>query len=136
MTSEFILRITNLLDKNNVVYLITGGCSMVLRGKKAITFDLDILPFYNNKNIKSLNNFLVELGIQNTDLTENLENNLITRINTFPFPIDIMPSLDGLRTGNVFKNSDYFEFKGKMIRLISEKDLLTNYKSFNNGTNC
>ncbi|UKN03446.1 hypothetical protein K6119_07960 [Paracrocinitomix mangrovi] len=130
LTSEFIHRITEILNKFNVDYVVTGGTSKIIRGEDYLTFDLDIVVENSNDNLNRVNKFVHQITSEKIDLTDNFKSNRITRINTFPFSIDIMPRLDGLENINIFKNSELVEFEGRKIPCISESDLMKNYKSF------
>lgn len=130
MTNEFITRITNLLSLNSVEYVITGGVASILHGNKKETFDLDILVTVSEKNIVAIENFIYQLTGLQKKLERDKITSQITRVSSFPFSVDILPRLDGLKTDNIFKNMNLIPWEGFLIPVISQKDLTTNYKSF------
>jgi predicted nucleotidyltransferase len=131
MTSEFITRVTKKLNQNNIEYFITGGTANYIRGKKKFTKDLDIVVKLNDKNLKLLSNFIAELGIKDSIKLKELRQNRIVRIHLFPFFIDIMPQLDGLNIENTFFRIENYEYEKQILPLISEEDLIKNYKAIN-----
>lgn len=129
MTVEFINRVTKVLNNSNVEYVLTGGCAQLLRNQKSTTLDLDILVKVNQKNIEALIIAINKLGVQSTNGIVDLRKDKIIRIQLFPFSIDIMPRLDGLKINDVFRNKQTLYFEDNFIPLISERDLTINYKN-------
>ena len=129
MTNEYINRITYVLEKNKVKFVITGGVAQLLRKEKKTTMDLDILVSLKDKNLQALKQFVLDLNIRENGIIDDLKKNRIIKVRVFPFSIDILPKLDGLNTEKVFENCESFSFGNKIIPLISKKDLITNYKN-------
>lgn len=130
MTKEFIIKIIRLLDEHKVEYVITGGVAEILRGIDKTTLDIDILSIPNSDNIISLNHFIESLTNQRIDISKDFNQDKIIRIKTFPFPIDILPRLDGLSNEEVFQNAERVLMGDVVIPVISERDLVKNYNSF------
>lgn len=130
MTTEFINRVTEKFNQNNVEYLVTGGCAKLIRNEKKSTLDLDLLVKVDKQNIYLIQNSLIDLGIKQNRILDDLKKGKIIRIKLFPFNIDLMPRLDGLNTEETFTNSEQVLYHENLIPLISKEDLIINYKSF------
>jgi len=131
MTSEFINRVTKILNKKNVEYFITGGTANYIRGEKKFTKDIDIVVKLNDKNLKLLNESIIDLGIKNSIKLNQLRENRIIRVYFFPFFIDIMPQLDGLNIEDTFSRIENYEYEKQILPLIHQEDLIKNYKAIN-----
>ena len=132
MTREFIHKTVKLLNQEMVKYVITGGVAKILMGEAKETFDFDLLIDCSKGNICAINNFIYKLTGSKIDVEQNVKNIEITRVKTFPFSIDILPKLDGLKNENVFSNAQRIDIEGYSTLIISQSDLNKNYNSFKN----
>jgi len=129
MTNEYIQRIISVLNRCNVNYIVTGGVAMFLRNEKKSTMDIDVLVTTNQQNIIAIKEFVKAFNIVDLKTVEDLKQGKIVRVKIFPFSIDFLPKLDGLKSEDAFNNSEHILFNGINIPVITKKDLLTNYNN-------
>lgn len=128
MTREFIHRILTKLNEFQIEYVVTGSVSKYLRGLSISTMDLDILVQTTETNLSRIDQ--LKYNFNAGQISDELKKGQIVRINEFPFRFDLLPRLDGLTNEEVFRNKEQVNFENKMIPIISESNLETNYQSF------
>ena len=126
MTNEYIVRIVKILHKYQINYLITGGAARFIREEINSTMDLDILLEPTETNYLKADQLGTHFGFKNK-VSEILKENKIARLHIFPFRVDILPFLDGLNTQEVFQETECAQLNNVEIKLISKKNLNTNY---------
>ena len=99
MFSPDFREFVELLNKNDVLYMIVGGYAVGFHGHPRYTGDLDIwlLPTQENaiKIIKAIESFgFGSLGISEKDLSSE---GLIIQLGYPPLRIDLLTSIDGVR---------------------------------------
>lgn len=99
MIDKFI-KLTEILKKHNVEYLLIGKGAAILYGYPGTTQDIDIFPKKSEENCKNLAEALKELGFV---LDKKLEEAIITgkdfiQIRGGSFPIDIVFAPDGIES--------------------------------------
>ena len=126
---EFI----QLLNENDVKYLIVGGYAVGYHGHPRSTGDIDIFISTEIKNAKAILNCLKkfgfgQLGISTNDLTEKEQ---VIQLGYPPLRIDILTSIDGIKFSEAWNNRITEKIDDLSLSFISLKDLLINKKSSN-----
>ncbi len=122
-----------LLNRNNVRYLIVGGYAVAYHGHPRSTGDIDIFIESTKLNafsiLKALDDFgFSELGITKDDLTA--EDNII-QLGYPPLRIDILTSIDGLNFQEAWGNRIIEHIDDLSLNIICLNDLLKNKRSTN-----
>lgn len=131
MTTEYIKRVSQLLQDHEIEFVITGGVAQLLRGNKSSTLDFDVLIKMEEENLERLDDLAELLKLGKNKISRILIRPEIVRLKIYPFTVDIIPKLDGLETEEVFKEKDIFDFEGLEVPMISEFHLLRNYEAIN-----
>ncbi len=126
---EFI----ELLNLNNVEYMIVGAYALALYAKPRNTGDIDIYVQRDETNaeriLKVLNEFgFGGIGITKTDL---LAEGKIVQLGVSPIRIDIMNSIDGIKFKDAYQRVKKFNFGSTLTNFISYDDLVKNKLSSN-----
>ncbi|MBP6235780.1 MAG: hypothetical protein KA536_06550 [Saprospiraceae bacterium] len=129
MTKEFILRTLSQLNEFDIQYLIVGSLARYLRGHQILPRDFDILVLINEKNLSALDTLINVYFSDNVTISDDLKLDRIIRVKSFPFSIDILPKLNGLKTETLFNNREILLYEGNYVPVISIEDLNINYQS-------
>ena len=126
---EFI----ELLNLNNVEYMIVGAYALALYAKPRNTGDIDIFVQRDETNaeriLKVLNEFgFGGIGITKTDL---LAEGKIVQLGVSPIRIDIMNSIDGIKFKDAYQRVKKVNFGSTLTNFISYDDLVKNKLSSN-----
>ena len=122
-----------LLNNNDVKYLIVGAYALALYAKPRNTGDIDIFFLPEEENtIKILNTLkefgFGEIGIKKEDL---LTKGRIIQLGINPVRIDLMNSIDGVDFNEAYPNLKKSNFGRTLANFISYKDLIKNKLSSN-----
>jgi len=128
MLTQDFKEFLELLNKNQVEYLIVGGYAVAMHGYPRYTGDLDIWINANRetaaKMIKVLDEFgFGSLGLQQTDFMES--GNMI-QMGYPPFRIDILTRADGVDFADCYRNRVIVEHDGVIMPIININDLQKN----------
>ncbi|MEO7174932.1 MAG: nucleotidyltransferase [Saprospiraceae bacterium] len=125
--SDFI----QLLNTNEVEYLVVGGYALALHGKPRHTGDLDIWINISNQNAKKLVQTIADFGMKSLGLVESdfLSPGYVTQIGLPPIRIDLLSSIDGLSFEDALKNKQQVIEDGMLIQYIGLHDLIRNKES-------
>ena len=121
-----------LLNRNEVKYLLVGGYALSFYSRPKSTQDIDIFVEVSidnaNKILKVLNEFgLSSLNISLNDLTTK---DRAIQIGVPPIRIDIMTSIEGIDFGDAYKNREVSEYGDiENVSFISINDLIKNKNS-------
>lgn len=117
-----------LLNDENVQYVIVGGYAVAFHGYVRITQDIDL--FYRNteKNIKKIQNALLKFGIPTTSeqLIEFQDIGSIIRMGIPPVKIEMINAISGLLFNEVWKNRVAGHYGTVPVNFISYDHLLIN----------
>lgn len=123
-----------LLNDNQVEYLVVGGYSVAHHGFPRYTGDFDIWinPTEENgeKMMKVLNDFgFGSLGIQPKDF---INPDKIVQFGVEPLRIDVLTAIDGIGDFNeAYRNKDESRYDLLKINFIGYHDLIVNKKASN-----
>jgi hypothetical protein len=119
-----------LLNKNEVEYLIVGGYAVIIYGYPRLTVDIDIWVNPTSENSEKTIKTIEEFGFKFNNLTvEDFKKpDNVIQIGRPPYRVDILTSIEGLDFIECF-NRKYIYNKNKLIiNFISKEDLLINKK--------
>lgn len=131
MFSQDFKEFIQLLNANEVEYLIVGGYAVGVHGYPRYTGDIDIWINPDEKNIKKMPKVLEEFGFASSAMTENELRNKdnIFRIGNPPYRIDIMTEIDGVKFKEWYPNKIIKDIDGINIHFIGLKDLVKNKRA-------
>ncbi len=117
-----------LLNKNEVKYLIVGGYSVAIHGHPRYTKDIDIWILTNRENALAIVNALDEFGFGSLDLSvEDFETEgYVVQLGNAPARIDILTSLTGVQFNDCWDNRVITQEDGLEFPVISLDDLRQN----------
>jgi hypothetical protein len=120
-----------LLEKNNIEYLIVGGYAVAFHGYPRFTKDIDV--FYANTpgNIINLQKALSEFGFPSTDLPLELfatKGNIIT-FGVESVRVDIVNDIAGIQFADAWPKRVRGNYGSVIVNFISRVDLIKNKSS-------
>ena len=106
MLSHDFKEFVELLNKNNVEYLIVGGYAVGIHGYPRYTGDLDIWINATRQNAHKMVAVLDEFGFSSFGLTEEdfIKSGNIIQMGYPPFRIDVLTKIDGVEFDACYKN--------------------------------
>jgi len=119
----------NLLNSNNVKYLLLGGWSVGFYGNPRATKDIDFLVSTDNLNLKRLKKVFLEFNSPPINVEILKENKGYISFGNPPHRIEIISNADGINFKNCYINKNIIEIDGININMISKEDLIKNKKS-------
>jgi hypothetical protein len=124
---EFI----ELLNANNVKYLIVGGYAVSFHGYPRYTKDLDIWILVSEENAENVLNALIQFGFGSLGLRKGdfLKPDEFVQLGYPPNRIDIVMSCDGVEFDNCFKHRKQIVSEGITIDFIDIENLKRNKKA-------
>lgn len=124
---EFI----ELLNANNVKYLIVGGYAVGIHGYPRYTKDLDVWIMVSEENAENMLKALREFGFDSVALTKKdfLKPDEFIQLGYPPNRIDIVLSCDGLDFESCYKSRVQISFDGLPIDFIDLENLKKNKKA-------
>ena len=115
-----------LLNVNDVRYLVIGGYAVNFHGYPRYTKDLDFWIWLNEKNIDNLLTVLQAFGFGAMGLSKedfNDPNNVI-QLGYEPYRIDILVSVEGLVFEQCFEHRSVSDFEGTLLNYLNIDDLI------------
>jgi hypothetical protein len=121
----------SLLNKNKVKYSIIGAFAVGFYGKPRYTKDMDILVEPSPKNAKRIVNALKEFGFGSLDLSEKdfTKKGSIIQLGYEPVRIDILTSIEGCDSSQVWKNRTTGIYGKEKVFFIGLNELISNKKA-------
>lgn len=121
---EFI----ELLNKNNVKYLIIGGYALAIHGYPRYTNDLDIWIWVDNLNAKNIIKSIEQFGFSSLNLNTNdfLKPDYVIQLGLPPNRIDILTSADGIEFEESYKAKVTIKIQKLDINFIDLENLKKN----------
>lgn len=124
---EFI----ELLNSNNVKYMVIGGYALAFHGHPRYTKDIDIWIRTDSDNAKNVIKVLHDFGFSALDLTEDdflTEGNVI-QLGYPPLRIDILTQATGVNFDECFSSKIQTDIDGIVINFIDITGLKKNKKA-------
>lgn len=121
---EFI----ELLNENDVEYLMIGGYAVAFHGYPRFTQDIDIWVRPTRENarrvVKTLSDF--DFPTDKIRIETFTEPDVLFQLGRPPFRIDILTTVDGIKFENCYKRRIIQNWDGLELKVISLKDLRKN----------
>lgn len=124
---EFI----QLLNANNVKYLIVGGYAVGFHGYPRYTKDLDVWLLVSEENAEKIINTLKQFGFGGVGLnkTDFLKTEEFVQLGYPPNQIDLVTSCDGVEFSECYKSKLEIEIDDTTINFIDLDNLRKNKKA-------
>jgi predicted nucleotidyltransferase len=124
---EFI----ELLNKNEVRYLVVGGYAVGFHGYPRYTKDLDVWVEVDLENAKKIKRSLDEFGFNESGLTESdfLTPYQFIQLGYPPVRIYIATGCEGVEFDTCFQRKETIEIDGLEIKFIDIENLIVNKKA-------
>ncbi len=133
MFSKDFKEFIQLLNKNQVEYLVVGGYAVGFHGYPRYTGDIDIWINPLKTNVNKMASVLEEFGFspQHFNIDDFRIKDNIVRIGFPPNRIDLMISIDGVIFDDCFSNRSVVDLGETKVNFIGFKDLIKNKKACN-----
>lgn len=120
-----------LLNSNEIEYLVIGGYAVGFHGYPRATGDMDVWIAINETNALKMVEVLKEFGFDLPELKKELflTEKKIIRMGVPPMRLEILTSIDGVSFEVCYKNRIVADFDGFTVNFISKSDLLINKHS-------
>lgn len=120
-----------LLNSNEIEYLVIGGYAVGYHGYPRATGDMDIWIAINEKNALKMVEALKTFGFDLPEVKKELflKEEKVIRMGVPPMRLEILTSIDGVRFDTCFKNRVIADFGDFKVNFISKGDLLINKRS-------
>ena len=124
-----------LLEKNNVAYIIVGGYAVGYHGHPRFTGDLDIWLKIDKANAAKMIAVIDQFGFSSLGLTvaDFLVIGNIIQLGYPPLRIDLLSEIDGVSFESCIANSDRVNDDGFCYTIIGYDDLIKNKTASNRG---
>lgn len=117
-----------LLNSNDVEYLVVGAFALALHGLPRLTGDIDFYLNNTPENAQRVLQTLRAFGFGSLDITASdlTSEDRVVQLGHAPRRIDLLTFLSGLRFEEAWKNRETREIDGVKIPLISRRDFIDN----------
>jgi hypothetical protein len=131
MLSKDFKEFIQLLNENNVKYLVVGGYAVALHGYPRYTKDLDVWVELSFDNAGRILKALEKFGFGSLDLKADdfLEGDQIVQLGYPPNRIDILTTLKDLTFEDCYKSRVEIEIQGVHINFIDIDSLKKNKRA-------
>ena len=120
-----------LLNSNEIEYLVIGGYAVGYHGYPRATGDMDIWIAINEKTALKMVEVLKIFGFDLPEIKKEvfLKEEKVIRMGVPPMRLEILTSIDGVRFDTCFKNRIVADLGDLKVNFISKSDLLINKRS-------
>ncbi len=124
---EFI----ELLNKNDVKYLVVGGYALAFHGYPRYTKDIDIWVWVDKKNAENIVKTLQDFGFSSLDIREEdfLSPGYVVQLGQPPSRIDLLTSVTGLEFEECYVSKIHTNIQGTEIDFIDLENFKKNKKA-------
>ncbi|MBI3509560.1 MAG: hypothetical protein HY064_02780 [Bacteroidetes bacterium] len=133
MISQHFKDFIDLLNKNQVLYIIVGGYAVGYHGLPRYTGDLDIWIKISNENAEKMMHVINEFPAPKNLFAKAdfLNENPLAGgyFGNEPFRIDILNSIEGVEFDECYKNAESIQFERTKMVFIHYNDLIKNKMS-------
>ena len=131
MINKDFKQFIELLNKNNVRYLVVGGYALAFHGFPRYTKDIDFWVWVNEENARNLVKTLEEFGFSSLDLKEDdfLSPGYVVQLGQPPGRIDLLTSVTGLDFEECYETRVNIEILGSKIDFIDLESFKKNKKA-------
>ena len=120
-----------LLNKNDVKYLVVGGYAFAIHAYPRFTNDIDFFILSSKINVDKIIIALDEFGFTASGITpeELMETGKIIQLGQPPYRIDILTSIDGVNFKEAWERKVISKYGDQTLYFISKEDLILNKKA-------
>jgi Nucleotidyl transferase of unknown function (DUF2204) len=120
-----------LLNKNEVKYLVVGGYAFAIHAYPRFTNDIDFFILTTKSNAEKVILSLVEFGFTSSNISpEDLtKEGKVIQLGKPPYRIDILTSIDGVTFTEAWKRKVVGKYGDQTLYFISKEDLILNKKA-------
>ena len=131
MLSQDFREFIELLNSNEVRYLIVGGYAVAVHGYPRYTKDLDVWIYADSENVEKLISALKQFGFGSLGLTPDdfLTPDQVIQLGYPPNRIDLLTSLKGVEFNNAYESRDQIEIDGLFADFVDLENLKKNKAS-------
>lgn len=129
--SEDFKEFFELLNRNNVNYLLIGGYAYSIHAEPRYTKDVDIFYERKNENAGKLLRTIKEFGFGSLDLTveDFMKAERIIQLGVPPLRIDLLNDIEGITFEEAWQNKIESTYGDQPIYVLSKADLIKNKKA-------
>lgn len=120
-----------LLNKNDVRYLVVGGYAVAFHGNPRYTKDIDIWIWIDSSNVEHLIQVLDDFGMRSLGLRKEdfMDEGQIIQLGYPPARIDLLTSIDGVAFEQCYPERIDAEIEGLKVSFIDLENLRKNKKA-------
>ncbi len=118
-----------LLNLNNVRYLLIGGWAVGIYGFPRATKDIDFLISVDDDNLKNILKSLADFGAPTIEPEIIKHKGKVLRIGRSPIQIDILNEASGIHFSECYERKMVITIEGIDIFVISKSDLIINKRA-------
>ena len=124
---EFI----ELLNKNNVKYLVVGGYALAFHGHPRFTKDIDFWVWVDKRNAEKIMQTLQDFGFSSLDIKEEdfLSPGYVVQLGQPPARIDLLTSVTGLEFEECYASRVHVDIQDVEIDFIDLENFKKNKKA-------
>jgi len=124
---EFI----ELLNKNDVKYLVVGGYALAFHGYPRFTKDIDFWVWVDKVNAGKIMRTLQEFGFSSLDISEEdfLSPGYVVQLGQPPARIDLLTSVTGLEFEECYASRVHVDIQGVEIDFVDLESFKKNKKA-------
>jgi len=117
-----------LLDKNQVEYLIVGAFALGFYGNPRTTGDIDIWIDISKENARQMVKTFEEFGISSLGYSEKdfMDKDVVVQIGVVPVRIDILTGISGVEFNEAYKNREEKTINEVTLKYLSREDFIKN----------
>jgi len=116
---------------DGVEFLLVGGYAVAFHGRPRATKDIDLVLEGSEENLKRAAKALMRFGAPANVVraTESMQEGDVAFMGQPPLRVDLMRSIDGVSSGDLFSNAVMANLDGVSLRVISLPHLIANKKA-------
>ena len=124
---EFI----ELLNNNEVKYLVVGGYAFAVHAYPRFTNDIDFFILSTKPNVDKIISVLKEFGFDILSISADdlLKKDKVIQLGEPPYRIDLLTSIDGVDFEDAWKRKIPGRYGSQVLYFISKEDLIRNKKA-------
>lgn len=117
-----------LLNRNNVRYLLVGGYAYAIYATPRYTKDIDIFYARDPENADKLHSTIKQFGFGSLNISKDdfLNEGQIIQLGMPPYRIDLINQIDAVSFIDAWKNKKKFRYGKQTINVIGKQELIKN----------